>query len=249
MRVPSRFRLLFQMSIALFVALAVERLPLIAQRLVKGKHRIERGAHALIFAVAVIGIVDVVNLGRDITSRMHHGAPEFPIERSEAFFYSDDEVGGWLDQPRQNRSWLGCRSYEWPANYGAPVWIGNAPQARPKPTEKQVLTVANVVRTQNTFSFDVDAQEAGRVLVNSAHHRGWRSSVGTVVDDQTLLAIDVPAGQHHVLMRYWPRLLTPGLWISAATAFGLVVFYALRFFFRRRALRRMLDTRDRLPRK
>ncbi|MGZ5970857.1 MAG: hypothetical protein ACXWP4_24465, partial [Polyangiales bacterium] len=72
---------------------------------------------------------------------------------------------------------------------------------------------------------------------NSAHAKGWRSSVGTVVDDGTLLAVDVPAGQHHVRMRYWPKLLTPGIATSAVTIVLLLGFYGLRFVRARRHAR------------
>ena len=39
-------------------------------------------------------------------------------------------------------------------------------------------------------------------------------TVGTVVEDKQLLALEVPAGRHDIKLRYWPRRLTLGLWVS-----------------------------------
>lgn len=82
-------------------------------------------------------------------------------------------------------------------------------------------------RTQNTVTIDVHAEAPGQVLINSGYDRGWQTSVGTVVRSGKQLAVDVPAGDHVVAMRYWPRTLTLGLIITAVTVLVLA-FVAVR---------------------
>ena len=60
--------------------------------------------------------------------------------------------------------------------------------------------------------------------LNTAYDLGWRSNLGTPIDDAHLLAIDVPAGRHHLEVRYWPRRLTLGLWISVLGLLGSITF-------------------------
>ncbi|MGZ3417277.1 MAG: hypothetical protein ACXWUG_02945 [Polyangiales bacterium] len=237
MRVPSRYRLILQLFIALGVGVAIDRLPRLLERWVPSRRELATGARVLLVGTAFFAAGDAAGLGMDIIDWMHQGPPERIVERSPRFYYGGENLAEWLDQPRQNRSWLGCRSFEWPANDSAPVWTGDVPQAKPNAPSEAMLVVTNVSRTQNTFTFDVDAKAPGRILVNSAHAKGWRSSVGTVVDDGTLLAVDVPAGQHHVRMRYWPKLLTPGIATSAVTIVLLLGFYGLRFVRARRHAR------------
>lgn len=234
MRVPSRYRLILQMFIALGVGVAVDRLPSLAQRWVPVRRELASGVRALVVGIAFFAAGDAAGLGMDIIEWMHQGPPERAVERSPRFFYGGDGLADWLDQPRQNRSWLGCRSFEWPANADAPVWVGDVPQAKPRPGSDDVLAVTDVSRTQNTFVFTVDAKQPGRVWVNSAHAPGWRTDVGSVVDERTLLAVDVPAGKYRVRLHYWPRLMTAGIAISATSLALLLGFYALRIVRARR---------------
>jgi hypothetical protein len=57
------------------------------------------------------------------------------------------------------------------------------------------------------------------VLVNQNHHTGWRSSVGSVVNDDGLLAVELPAGQHRLTLRFLPRSAVTG---AAATFASLI---------------------------
>ena len=59
--------------------------------------------------------------------------------------------------PRQNRAWLGCRSYEWAFRADAPLWEGDVPQAR---AETPGASIENVARTHNTFTTKERAQAA-----------------------------------------------------------------------------------------
>lgn len=68
-----------------------------------------------------------------------------------------------------------------------------------------------------------------RLRVNQNHHVGWRASVGAVVSDEGLLAVELPAGEHDLTLAFSPRSAKGGL---AATLAGLAVAFALA---RRRA--------------
>ena len=59
---------------------------------------------------------------------------------------------------------------------------------------------------------------AGRLMINQNWHPGWRSSVGQVVSDDGLLAIDLPAGERDVKLSFRPR---------SALAGGVVTLVAL----------------------
>lgn len=88
------------------------------------------------------------------------------------------------------------------------MWVGDVPQARAV-DDGAVIEVAN--RTHNTFTIDVNVTRPSRIRINSAYERGWQTNVGTTVDDDHLLALDLPAGHHRVQMRYRPRRLTLGI--------------------------------------
>ena len=65
------------------------------------------------------------------------------------------------------------------------------------------------------LDFNVHLQRPTRVLVNQNFHRGWRSSVGTVVSDEGLLAVELPAGDHAVRLRFLPTSAVGGFTVSA----------------------------------
>ena len=52
--------------------------------------------------------------------------------------------------------------------------------------------------TPNTIVVHVSMREPGRLLVNQNWRPGWRTSIGTVVSEKSLLAIDLPAGDADV---------------------------------------------------
>jgi hypothetical protein len=61
-----------------------------------------------------------------------------------------------------------------------------------------------------------------RLVVNQNYHRGWKSSVGSVVNEEGLLAVELPAGRHEVTLRFAPTSAVGGLMVSALTALMLV---------------------------
>lgn len=218
MRVSARFRLLLMVPISLWIAFATERVPEIVR---KFSPSWGNAARAVVVGCALLAAGDVVGLGQEILVYRFADPPEKPVTPSPRFYYGGPGLAGdTIDEPRQNRAYLGCRA-AWVYNADAALWEGDVPQAR-APANHAVIE--SVVRTHNSFSLDVDAKEPTRILLNSAYDRGWQSTIGTVVDQGHLLALDVPSGKFHITVKYWPAKLTLGMCLSAIGLLGSLLF-------------------------
>jgi hypothetical protein len=71
----------------------------------------------------------------------------------------------------------------------------------------------------------VDLVQSTRLYVNQNWHPGWHTSIGEVVQEEGLLAVDLPPGAHDVRLRFRPRSAFAGLFVSLAV---LVSFLAGR---------------------
>ncbi|MDP1827532.1 MAG: hypothetical protein Q8L48_29950 [Archangium sp.] len=65
------------------------------------------------------------------------------------------------------------------------------------------------------LQFHVELSRPTRLVINQNHHRGWKSSVGEVVSEDGLLAVELPAGTHDVSLRFLPVSAVGGLLVSA----------------------------------
>lgn len=231
MRVAARFRLLLMLPISLWIAISTERVPQLVRRFSAQWGALMRTA---LVGLALLAVGDIAGLGQELIVPRFAGAPEQKVVASTRFHYGGPGLTpDTIDQPRQNRAYTGCRS-AWAWYSGAPLWSGDVPQARAAEGANAVVEVAN--RTHNTFTVDVDAKSPSRILLNSAYEIGWRSNVGSVVQDNQLLAVDLPAGRHRLSLRYWPRRLTLGMSISAVSLLGVAAFFA------RKRIRRALPS-------
>jgi hypothetical protein len=222
MRVPSRFRLILQCMTALFVAFAVE-----------DARRRSPPVRVLVTALAFIGIGDMMGLGFDIIQFRFHGPPPAYVETADHFYYGGKGVSAdFADAVRQNRGWVGCRSYEWPSYYEAPIWQGDVAQVRAMDDSAKI---ENAHRTSSTFSADVDVKKPTVILLNSGYAVGWRTNVGTVVEQGGMLGVELPPGYHKVRVHYWPRLMTLGIVTSSVSLAGIVAFFVVRWRIRRRS--------------
>jgi hypothetical protein len=75
----------------------------------------------------------------------------------------------------------------------------------------------------NAIDLDVALDRPGRVVVNQNWHRGWRANAGEVKSERGLLAVDLPAGQHALSLRFAPRSARGGAWVSLAAIAALVI--------------------------
>jgi hypothetical protein len=222
MRVGSRFRLILAMPIAAFMAYAIDRVPAMVRRWL-GHPSLADAARVGLIGIGLMGAGDSAGLFTEILEYRFLDPAPAPVQASTRFYYGGSDLHpDFANQPRQNHAWLGCRA-AWAYTANAAVWTGDVPQAKAV-DDGAVVEVAN--RTHNTFTIDVDVKRPSRIHLNSAYERGWQSNVGTVVDDDQLLALDLPPGHHRVRLRYWPRRLTIGLWISLVGLVGSLAFLA-----------------------
>jgi len=227
MRVPARFRLLLMVPISIWIAAGTEYVPAFVR---KFSPRWGSAVRVVLVGCALLCAGDVVGLGQEMIRVRFTDAPEQPVTAAPRFYYGGPGLTpDFIDQPRQNRAYLGCRSYEWSFVTDAPLWEGDVDQAR---AVDDAVIVDSVSRTHNTFTAVVDVKRPGRLLLNSGYDRGWRSNVGTVVEVSHQLALELPPGHHVVRMRYWPQKMTLGVTISSLGLLG-----SLLFLFRRRIAR------------
>jgi hypothetical protein len=81
-------------------------------------------------------------------------------------------------------------------------------------------TVRRVSWSPDRIDLQVDLTRPARVYVNQNWHAGWHSSVGAVVSESGLLAVDLDAGSHALTLEFRPRSALAGL---GTTLLGLVV--------------------------
>ncbi len=218
MRVPSRFVYSVSLVLSAYAAVAIDRVPRLLGRLGLARTPLLRSA---IVALAMVGVGDVVGLGISWCASGFNGPPLAQLAPSPRLYLGGAGLAGFLDQPEQNRGRLECWG-EWGFEAGAPLWTGDVPQARAIDADARVEALT---RSQNTFSFDVDAARPTRVLLNSTFDRGWRSDVGAAVREGKQLAIELPPGHHHVRVEYWPHGLTVGLSLSVLGWAGVVAMW------------------------
>lgn len=88
--------------------------------------------------------------------------------------------------------------------------------------EPDAGTVTRTDWSPNRVTVKATLSRAARLLVNQNWHPGWRANVGSVVSDEGLLAVDLPAGEHVVELHFAPRSAKVGLWVSAAALAALL---------------------------
>jgi hypothetical protein len=221
MRVPSRFVAEVSMFLAAFVGIAVDRVP----RLLRA--RFPRSAwvgqlRAGMVAVALIGIGDMIGVGTSFIDEFgFHEAPETHPVPSNNLYLGGQGLASLINQPQQNRGRVQCWD-EWAFNSGAPLWEGDVPQAQ---AVDDGATVLAVTRTQNTFVLDVDVTRQALVRLNTTYDRGFRTNAGTLVALKKQLALNLPPGRHHVLVKYWPSGLTAGFAVSGVSTALVIGFF------------------------
>jgi hypothetical protein len=221
MRVPSRFVAEVDMLIAAFVGVAIDRVP----RLVGERFPNKAWAGQLrigVLALGLIGVGDVMSLGTSFIQDFgFHDAAETHPAAEPRLTLGAEGMASLINEPQQNRGRIQCWD-DWAFNIGAPLWEGDVPQANPVDDGATVLSVS---RTQNTFTLDVDVTRTSVIKLNTSYDRGFRTSVGKTLRYQKLLAIELPPGEHHVVVKYWPFGLTFGLLTSGFSLVFLAGFF------------------------
>lgn len=231
LRVPSRFILFIALFLCVWIALLVEH----AETMVAewtANAALRRWLPIAATLIATLGVADSAEWGRSVVARRFTGAPRAEVAASPRFFYGLDaeQDPDFINHPRQNHAYEYCRATSFAFHPNAPIWTGDAPQARAAGAD---ATILDVVRTHNTFDIEVDATAHALIRLNSAYDRGWQTNFGEIEADGELLAVRVPPGKHRVHVNYWPRTLTAGLLLSALATTACAAFLVCAKFRRR----------------
>ncbi len=223
MRVPSRFVASVTLFVAAFAGIGVDRATEFFESLASGTAR-RLALSRAVFVVAMLGVGDLLLTPLPwIQSRFVTPTPAARPAPVARFYLDGPALPGPLELIAQNRGSAACFE-DWGDLSGAKLWSGDVPQARAIDANI-VVEVAN--RTANTFTIDVDAAHAGRVLLNSNYDRNWSSDVGVVVPQGKQLAIDVPEGRHRLNVRYRPARIAIGITLTIL-GFLLTILLATR---------------------
>jgi hypothetical protein len=134
---------------------------------------------------------------------------------------------------------------------GRPFAAVQSPSVLPAPSATRAVEPARDYHlTCNTTAFTVKASGPGMVVLSEAYEEGnFRVTVnGSPVPYERVnhafkgVRID-RAGDYRIVFSYWPRLLTPALWISALGLLLAALTPLAAWFF----LRRGLPNEARLP--
>lgn len=216
LRVPSRFMVLVTFYLALLSGLGLDA---IGRFLATHRGNAPLGwvRYALVPIALVLAVTDlfVVNLK---TIDRWSGPPTIAGPAAEHFqlLRANNVHALYASLPARHQGTAAC--YNGGMNWvvSPSLWSGEVPQVRALPADAGELV--GFERTANTVTLRVRAVAAQtRFVINQNFDRDFQASVGNVVAERGLLAVDVPTGEHEILVRYQPRTLAPGLWL---TGFG-----------------------------
>jgi hypothetical protein len=148
-----------------------------------------------------------------------------------------------------------ARGNRWLAGYYAPMQRGSLScwEAYPVPQsaelsgalpQEEFLVDPSAGRVErrrwspNRIDLAVTANRPARLVVNQNWHPGWRASRGQLVSDQGRIAVDLPAGEYDLALRFRPRSAVGGAVVSLTALGALCAFGLLRRRRRRLLVRR-----------
>lgn len=140
--------------------------------------------------------------------------------------------------PRVERPFHQARGTRWALGYYGPMsrgclscWdaypVPQSPLLRADLQQEEYLvdpsdgSVKRTAWSPNRIDLEANLADSARLRVNQNWHPGWRSNLGSVVNDHGLLAVDLPSGRHDLTLRFLPRSAIAGLLGSLAAALAL----------------------------
>jgi hypothetical protein len=151
-----------------------------------------------------------------------HDPPLSSDAPAESFHYAPAHLYGFLvaSLPRLNQGTPMCYVGNMNWRIGSGMWDGERPQARVEGRRNRAGEVVEVARTPNRFHATAQLIRDGRVVFNQNYDPDWVTNYGEVVQDRGRLAVDLPEGEHKIIVRYAPRAFIPGL---VGTGVGLLL--------------------------
>lgn len=123
--------------------------------------------------------------------------------------------------PAANLGSLSC--FEEQAFFVSPRLRGDLPREEYL-SEPSAGTVTRRSWSPHRIRLDVVLDRPATVIVNQNVHRGWHASTGSITSFDGLLAVELPAGDHDLTLRFRDPLIVLGAVISALTILGLALF-------------------------
>ncbi len=220
LRYPERFLILFALAVSAIAALGISRLQVYARNR-------KMGGVALAVAVAAM----LANLGPLVvnhwaaTNGRPMGPP--PPTLSQDFHQARGTRWALAYYGPMSRGCLSCYdAYPVPQS---PLLRGDL-KAEEYLEDATAGTVTRTKWTPNHIELTVHLERPARLRINQNWHPGWRTSVGTIASEKGLLAVELPAGDHALTLRFLPRAAVGG---ALATLAALAVLGWLLAFTRR----------------
>jgi hypothetical protein len=215
LRVPTRFAMFVTLYLGLLAGFGLALLGSAARRI--GRPRLGRVVMTL---VAAGQLCDMLVVSYPIIDRWN-GPPLEAAEPAERFHLVSGGYGRrYASYPRLNLGTPQCYNGAMNWRVSRALWIGDQPQVR---IESGSGTIYDVRHGSRHWWVDVQLTTAGRLWFNQNYADGWRSDLGEPVNDQDLLALDLPPGRHLVQLRYGPAELWPCALAGLAGLFAIAV--------------------------
>jgi hypothetical protein len=230
LRVPTRFTVFASFYLALLAGMGLDAVKTALGRRYRPSW-MPRVAPKLIALVALGLVFDIVWTNYPATNRFDWApvleedpVPSYFLVRGQNYHFQ------YASYPRRGVGTPACYPWGMRWHVARGLQVGVRPQVR---VVEGRGTVDAFRRTNNRVEVEVTMTEPGRILVNQNYYPGWTASVGTAVDLDGKLAVDLPEGSHALVLRYRPPMLWEG---AAATVAGLLACAGI-FAWRRRRRR------------
>src|SRR5262249_38011060 len=94
-------------------------------------------------------------------------------------------------------------------------------------------SVSTISYSNRELALDINASGDVFLVTSEAYFPGWRAWIDgrpadLVLTNAAFRGVPIPAGRHHIRMRFSPRVLSYGAALSAATIAALVIGCFLR---------------------
>lgn len=199
--VPSRWRVMILWHVAILGAFSIDALER-GTRNLDLRRPFQRLAAALPILLLVMVTADVWSVTWTIIDRW--GGPvigEGAVSHRFHLIAGGNYFGDYANYPSENVGTRECYDpIPWDVSPG--LWLGDAPFARlATDAQGQVIDAG---RTSNTLWAQVDLPAPARVIFDQNYFDDFVTDRGTLAEDRERLAVDLPAGQQRVTLRYAP---------------------------------------------
>ncbi|MEZ4327169.1 MAG: hypothetical protein R3B40_18260 [Polyangiales bacterium] len=223
LRLPSRFSGLATLYVAALTGFGFQALQDVCARLLARRARLDVARVMRFVAPALaVGCTAWLVVWSAAVSNKFHDPPLVEQPPAESFHFAPPHTYGLLvaSFPRMNVGTSMCYVGNMNWRIGSGMWTGERPQARVEGRRNRAGEVVEVARTPNRFHATAQLIRDGRVVFNQNYDPDWQSNFGEVVEDRGRLAVDLPEGEHKIIVRYAPHTFVPGL---TGTGMGLLL--------------------------